>query len=96
MRDCFRVLFQYPIQIVNALSFLVLFACTKPIGDRLPEFFLFDSIFSPLYKVSGEVTGLMGQSLILSNADGNTVQLDCLSCPPGTECTVPISRGHAH
>lgn len=93
MRDCFRVLFHYSIQILSALSIIVLTACTKPIGDRLPEFFLFDSIFPPLYKVSGEVTGLMGQSLILSNADGNTVQLDCLSCPPAQNVPFQFPEG---
>lgn len=93
MRDCFRVLFHYSIQILSALSIIVLTACTKPIGDRLPEFFLFDSIFPPLYKVSGEVTGLMGQSLILSNANGDTVQLDCLSCPPAQNVPFQFPEG---
>lgn len=63
------------LQSLLALPLLFAFSCSKNLTDQLPEFFLFDAINPPLYSVSGAVSGLAMNGLILSN-NGDTVTLD--------------------
>ncbi len=43
------------------------FRCEKNVGDMLPEFFMLDVSFPPMYSVGGEVTGLLGSNFVLGN-----------------------------
>lgn len=63
------------LQSLLALPLLFAFSCSKNLTDQLPEFFLFDAINPPLYSVSGAVSGLAMNGLILTN-NGDTVTLD--------------------
>ncbi len=48
--------------IVPLISLITFSGCNKRVGDNLPELFLVDVINSPLYQISGHVSGLTGSS----------------------------------
>ncbi|KAB2929482.1 MAG: DUF1554 domain-containing protein [Leptonema illini] len=64
-----------PLTFLAGIVLLFSVSCTRAISDRIPEFFLFDAINPPLYSISGAVSGLAMNGLVLSNS-GDSVQLN--------------------
>ena len=64
-----------PLTFLAGIVLLFSVSCTRAISDRIPEFFLFDAINPPLYSISGAVSGLAMNGLVLSNS-GDRVELN--------------------
>ncbi len=53
-------------------------SCRQILSDRMPEYFLYDGLFPPLYSVSGVVSGLAMEGLSLTTG-GQSVEIDPLA-----------------
>lgn len=69
-------------RLLSGLSIFLLASCNRDVGDDLPELILLDAVFPPMYTVSGQVTGLLGEQFTIENANGDTVTIAC----PGAPC----------